>query len=272
MHPERRVRLDSVDVYQIEGHPLSTKIYGKPKPSPDLLRSIEQVGLLQPIIINTTDEGGSFTILAGNNRAEAWRILHEQKGRTKWIPCRIFHLSTLEAEKYIIDSNLQRVKTPEQIAREFKELKRIEAGLAEERMLRGGPSNLTEGKGEAAELAARKLGKSKNTAKKLEAILDASDNGNPEAQEALTQLNAGNLSIDKAHRTVYKREAKDPAKLMEENSIAQDLTNKLIKRGLTGEVTRSKKEGKFHLMIRDLSPQDLDRILESIGDCVFEKV
>jgi hypothetical protein len=52
MHPERRVTLESVGFDQIAPHPLSLKVYGKPEPTAELLRSIEEIGLLQPLIIN----------------------------------------------------------------------------------------------------------------------------------------------------------------------------------------------------------------------------
>ena len=124
MHPERRQRLDAVPCDHLAAHPLSAKIYGKPKPSKELLDSIAEHGLLQPIIVNQYQDRQH--VLAGNTRAAAWRMLWKQKRiKTKWIPCRIVHLLPLEAERLIIESNRQRVKTAGQKARETHELVRI---------------------------------------------------------------------------------------------------------------------------------------------------
>ena len=93
MHPERRTVIDSIPVDNLPPHPLSVKIYGKPKPSEELLASIAEVGLLQPLIANNYGDG-SYELLVGNTRAEAWRILLKQgKIKTKWIPCRFVRLS-----------------------------------------------------------------------------------------------------------------------------------------------------------------------------------
>src|SRR5487761_1751788 len=125
MHPERRQKLESVKCDNLFAHPLSVKIYGKPKPSKELLDSIVKHGLLQPIIINDYRDG-SYEILAGNTRAAAWRMLWEQKRiKSAWIPCRIMHLSPLEGERLIIESNRQRVKTKGMLTRETAALVRI---------------------------------------------------------------------------------------------------------------------------------------------------
>src|SRR5947208_9853441 len=85
MHPERRIKLDSIRVDNLPPHPLSVKMYGKPKPSEELLTSIATVGLLQPLVVNVYDDG-SYALVSGSTRAEAWRILLEQgRVKTKWM-------------------------------------------------------------------------------------------------------------------------------------------------------------------------------------------
>lgn len=79
---------------------------------------------------------------------------------------RLFRGTPAEEERLIIEANRQRVKTPEQKAREFKELKRIEKALAKERRESGNnqhgvPVKLPEGsKGDARDKAAKQIGMS----------------------------------------------------------------------------------------------------------------
>ena len=207
------------------------KIYGEPKPTKELTDSIAKHGLLQPIIVNAYPDG-SYEILAGNTRAAVWRMLWEQ-GRIKssWVPCRILHLSPLEAERLIIESNRQRVKTKGQQARETRELVRIEAALAKERMTlgvknasRGGnlirrsevrPGNdgyawlahningeLHGNLGKATEIVAKQTKQSNRTVEKQVAIVKAAEAGDPLAQIALDQLDHNKISLGAAYRTI----------------------------------------------------------------------
>jgi ParB-like chromosome segregation protein Spo0J len=265
MHPERRITLDSIRVDVLPPHPLSVKIYGKPKPTEELLRSIEEVGLLQPLIVNNYEDG-SFQLLVGNTRAEAWRVLLKQKKiTTNWIPCRFVKLSPLEAEKLVIESNRQRVKTREMEGREFIELERIEEALAKERQRilnnKETASGQTAGsarKGEAAALAAATLGMGANTAKKLKAVVEAADKGDTKAQIALSAVNAGNLSVSGAYQTVAK--PKHPEKISAGVSEARELA-KLFK---NGEVTRSKRDGLFHVTIRDVTSEQVRKLAKVV--------
>jgi len=260
MHPERRTVLDSIRVDVLPSHPLSVKIYGKPKPTEELLKSIADVGLLQPLVVNDFGDG-SFQLLVGNTRAEAWRILLKQKKiSTVWIPCRFVKLSPLEAERLVIESNRQRIKTPEMKAREFKELKRIEEALAKERMLAGTkPDPMAKRpQGQSAALAAAAIGMGTNTAKKIEAVVDAADSGDKKAQTALKAVNAGDLSIAGAYKAVAK--PKHPEKINAGVLEARELT-RLFK---NGEVTRSKRDGLFHVTVRDVTPEQVRKLAKAI--------
>ena len=79
------------------------------------------------------------------------------------------------------------MKTLEQKAREFRELKRIEAALAKERMLAGRKIDPGKNfsKGRAEDNAAAAVGMSRPTARKLEAIVQKADGGDSEARAAL---------------------------------------------------------------------------------------
>lgn len=205
---------------------------------------------------------GSYELLVGNTRAEAWRMLLKQKKiSTVWIPCRFVKLSSLDAEKLVIESNRQRIKTLEQKAREFKELKRIEEALAKERMLAGvKPDPVAKRpQGQSGALAAAAVGLGTNTAKKLEAVVDAADKGDTKAQKALKEVNAGNLSVSGAYQAVAK--PKHPEKIQAGVLEARKLT-RLFK---NGEVTRSKREGLFHVVIRDVMPEQVQKLAKAIA-------
>jgi hypothetical protein len=261
MHPERRTTLDSIRCDNLPPHPLSVKIYGKPKPTAELLQSIKEVGLLQPLIVNDYGDG-SYELLVGNTRAEAWRVLLKQKKiTTVWIPCRFVNLPPLDAEKLIIESNRQRLKTPEQKTREFKELKRIESALAKERQRKGGkkkvPAHGPEA-GESAAKAAAAVGMGANTAKKMEAVVDAADKGNVKAQKALKKVNAGSLSVSGAYQVVAK--PKHPEKINVGVIDARELTKLFT----NGEVTRSKTGGLFHLTIRNITSGQVRQLAQVV--------
>ncbi len=268
MHPERRTVTYSIPVDNLSPHPLSVKIYGKPKPSEELLASIAEVGLLQHLIVNDYGDGSS-ELLSGSTRAEAWRILLEQgRVKTKWIPCRFVRLSPVEAERIVIESNRQRTKTAEMKAREFKELKRIETELAKERVIaaqnnktgkakaaKAAKEKLPEQvKGQARDKAAAAVGMSGRTAEKLEAVVDAADKGDTKAQEALAAVNLGDLSVSRAYKTVVA--PKNPEKIDAGKAAAKELS-KLFK---NGEVTRSKRDGLFHVVIRDLDAEQVKKL------------
>ena len=199
MHPERRVTLDSIRYGDVLSHPLSEKVYGKPKPTAALLSSIEKVGILQALVVNETSEG-KFELLVGNTRREAWRLLYEQKRvKTQWIPCKFVQLSPIEAEQMVLESNLQRVKTKEQEAREYREKLRIEKMFAKYRQsLR---VNLPQdSKGKARDIAAKGLSMSGSTAERLLTVVEAADHGDKAARAALKAVNAGG-SVDAAYKS-----------------------------------------------------------------------
>ena len=246
MHPERRVPLDSVRFDKLTAHPLSTKVYGDPVVTPELLKSIEDQGLLQPLLVRDNGNGASFTILGGRTRVAAWETLHEQnKIKSIWIPAKIFTVSDLEAEKLVLESNFQREKTAEQKIREYKELKRIEAALAKECQRGKAPA-----RGDARDLAAKRMGMGSQKFERGEKIVDAADAGDPLAQDVLARVNAKTMSINKAHQVI---QAKDPQRIAEGRNVARELSQLFD----NGEVVRSKENGYFHLTLRNLTQDQI---------------
>lgn len=255
MHPERRITLDSIRVDVLPPHPLSTKIYGKPKPTPELLKSITDVGLLQPLIVNDFGDG-SFQLLVGNTRAEAWRILLKQKKvSTVWVPCRFVKLSHLEAEKLVIDSNRQRVKTKGQKVREAAELFRIHEALAKQRQAAG--KALIGPKGKATKTTAAQLGMSHDTVEKSVELVTQADSGSAKAKTALAQLDHNKTSVAAAYRSVApKNSAMINVGVQEARELAKLFKN--------AEVMRSRREGLFHVTIRDMTPEQVRKLAKTI--------
>jgi hypothetical protein len=267
----RRVRFDGwlPSVKELRPHPLNEKVYGSPKPDRKLIESIEKVGILQPIVIDRDKR-----ILAGHRRWEACTAIAQGRPDKDFrIPATIFGGSDFQAEQLIIESNRQRVKTPEQKAREFRELKRIEAALAKERMLAGKKvnpkENLPEGsKGQARDQAAEAVGMSGRTAEKLSAIVEKADGGDPEARAALDAVNEDRMSVDAAYRKVAAPEpARDAASIKKDERMARDFNWQCKAHALDAEVFRDEREGRFRLTMKDLTRIQVSRLLEFLESC-----
>jgi ParB family transcriptional regulator, chromosome partitioning protein len=82
----------------------------------ELLLSIAQKGLVQPIVVRPIEENDLFEVVAGNRRLRACKIL-----RVKKIPCYIMNLDDKEAFEMSLVENLQRkTLNPLEEAKAFK--------------------------------------------------------------------------------------------------------------------------------------------------------
>jgi hypothetical protein len=145
------------EIKEFRPHPLNEQVYGVEKPDDELIASIEKLGVLQPIIVDSLGR-----ILSGNRRWTACKILakrHPTKGFNH-IPATVFSGTELEAQRILIEANKQRIKTREQRCREYQELKRIYVALAKERQLAGKKIHLSDTchKGRASDHAAKAVG------------------------------------------------------------------------------------------------------------------
>lgn len=203
-------------------HPLNLKLYGSGTPDAKLIASIEADGILEPLLVAMLSfDGGEHYdtyIISGHRRwLAAQHIAKKHHITNPQIPIRSLGLSVaedlshLDYERRVIESNRQRVKTAEQKAREFKELKRIEAALAKERKLAGlkkgekapvGTESASTGK--AATKAAQAVGLGRDTAAKLEKLVDAADAGDAKAKEALADIDSKKgRGVDSAFKNVF---------------------------------------------------------------------
>lgn len=232
---------------RLRSHPLNDKIYGASTPDKDLLKSVEDNGIFNPIIINKNKE-----ILSGTRR---W--LAAKKAGFKKVPV-ITLLSEgatgLLGEQFLIESNRARTKTEGQKVREVAELIRIEKELAKERQktlnnkeTASGETALSE-KGQAADKVAEKTGWGRKKVEQAAAVAGS--------KKALAAVDAG-----KSVHQAYKELKKTPEKISEGALVAKQLT-KLFK---NGEVSRSKKDGMFHLLLRDLTEKDVREMAKQVG-------
>lgn len=108
-------------IASLKAHPRQLEIYGDEPVDSELLKSIKENGILQPLII--TPDG---VILSGFRRCRA-----ASKAGLKVVPVDVREgLDETEQLATLIESNRQRVKEPRQIAREAKALIEIEEARA----------------------------------------------------------------------------------------------------------------------------------------------
>lgn len=93
----------------------------------DLQESIQANGVLEPLLV--LRDGDGYRLISGHNRLRAVRHLHLYGPDTqRWatVPCRILPpMDELREQTAIIESNRQRVKTPQVLQQEAKELTRL---------------------------------------------------------------------------------------------------------------------------------------------------
>lgn len=182
-------------------HPLNVKLYGsRSRETEELVElrgSISTLGILEPIVFSRYELGGETAnwILSGHRRWQAAKDC-----RLEEVPVRAVHVDGLEAERFLIEANRQRIKTKEHLTREYSALKRIESELAKERQ-KMGKANLPDPKtaGQARDKAAEAVGLKPKTADKIEKIVKKADAGDAAARKALDDVNAGKKSVDRAH-------------------------------------------------------------------------
>lgn len=169
--------VDLKDVHKLKVHSLNQKIYGDSEPDEDLLRSIQEHGIINPLVIDVDKR-----ILSGTRR---W--LAAKKLGHKTVPCFTLRYdpnhkwgtkytnsdeSQLIGELLLVESNRQRIKTEAQKDAEAATLLRIEKELAAIRQRAGVRQNLAEG-GKAVEKVAAITGESPETIRKRVEIHEA---------------------------------------------------------------------------------------------------
>ena len=295
-------------VDQLRPHPFNTKVYGPPKPDADLLKSVAILGVLEPLVVMETATADQFVIISGHRRWAAEKTEFERRKpllKTNshalgdpmrpqtmrgMVPVRVeplvvvrsidgtqrkdtWHLCRedgLVAERLIIESNRQRVKTKGQVARETAELVRIEKALAAERMKAGKkadprPSQTRGSKGKASEVVAKKTGQSKNTVEKQTHIVEQAEAGNPKATAALDKLDRNETSVAEAYREIQPDKPRKTPEQIEQRAAqektAQRLQAECRESGLTVEVAASKTPDRFHVAYHNVTKDEIQEVV-----------
>jgi len=186
----------NIEISKLKLHPLNIELYGDDQ-GVDLVDSIKNKGILTPLIITKKN-----VIISGSRRYHAAKLVGLES-----VPAIKSKLTDeLDIEEAIIIANQNRVKTNEQIAREFKKLKAIEKERAKLRQATstGGKKphlvqNSAQGEGKSREIAAAKVGVSHDTATKAEKVVDTIDDLKEsgqyeEAEELRETLNKESVS------------------------------------------------------------------------------
>jgi hypothetical protein len=264
----KRIQSDEGELYSVpldhrlcnlRPHPLSIKLYGNAEPDAALIDSIRQVGIQNPIIVNEDGE-----ILSGNRRYKAYRLLHEEDPRkfSGHLTVRLDGgVSALGDERAVIYNNIQRVKTKGQVAREAAALLRIEKALAAERASAGKKPRVSLHKGRATKIVGEKLGLSERTAEKAAAVADAAENGNVNAIDALAKLDRNEGSISAAFQKIAKP-PKDTDAIAANDAAAKSFNGMFKDAGIDGQVSRAKDAGRFHVVLRNLTTEQVEEICE----------
>jgi phage N-6-adenine-methyltransferase len=187
---------------ELKPHPLNTDIYGEESPDQDLVSSIRNKGILEPLVIRADG-----TILSGHRRWMATKELALSK-----VPCRVIYFSDpLDEEEALIEFNRQREKTFTQKMRESDYLMKIERERAKERQIRKPesvvPTLAQQNIGEKARnIVAKKVGMSHGTFDKARTIWEKAKDGDEQAKNLLTEIDSGEKAIHTAFKEIKGEE------------------------------------------------------------------
>lgn len=195
----------SIKPADLLNNPANAEIYGT-QPDDDLVESVREYGILEPIVADRE----SLTIISGHRRRQAAIIVGLES-----VPVRLKDMpDSAKQGIMLIESNRQRVKTKEQILREYQYLESCLSLVAKQAQSEAGgaqPGGNKKGprKKPAKDLAAADVGLSRNTAEKgskvVQAIDEAEASGDEEkAKELREELEKGSVSA--AHRKATEPE------------------------------------------------------------------
>ena len=235
----------------LKNHPVNAEIYGEPIVDDDMLASVKDFGILEPI--RATKDS---VVLSGHRR-----LLHAIKAKLKPVPVLVARTVLSDAEQVveIVESNRQREKTREQLAREFGKLAEAKKALYDKKMRAGKKPDPREKFPEgsrAKDDAAKEVGMSRPTAEKalevtgkIDEALAAGDT--KKAVEIRNRLNtepvarvhrevvaplpipereAGDDEADPAHDAAPAEDGGKPNKKLDfDDKIIESLFGKLIK-------------------------------------------
>jgi protein gp37/ParB-like chromosome segregation protein Spo0J len=187
--------MDVAATDSLRPHPRNQVIYGDSADA-ELVASVRDLGMLVPLLV--TDQG---VIIAGHRRWQAAR-------KVGLLEVPVVYFSSAEEHdilEAVVESNRQRVKTQEQVTREFDLLKEIEAERARRRQAelnRPLQQNFAEA-GQARDKAAAMLGRSGFTMEKSSAVvrvIDELDAKGERDHAADLRATLNGKSVDRAYQ------------------------------------------------------------------------
>lgn len=207
----------------LKPHPLNAQIYGH-EIDPELVESIKENGILQPLLIDAWDR-----IISGHRRYQA-----ALKAGLETVPVTVLALKE-EAQVIttLIEANRQRAKTNEQLAREAACLFQVESDKADLRRANGNsktndPAKSPEDVGDAREIVATKLGIGAKKVQQAVTVIGAIDDLRKQGKTTEADLILGVLnrhSLNRAHNCL----AKDGLGKTGKGALADDQSAILIK-------------------------------------------
>ena len=174
-----------VNVSKLKHHPLNTEIYLLSSVQ-DLIISIEEVGLLQPLVVNK-----KYEVLSGNRRLEAIRSLSWKK-----VNVELINPEQDEESNLIVHYNKQRVKSCRELLNEvFILLPGFEVGRGKRTDLTSVPQNTS---GKARDKIADTIGISSSQIGKL-LFIQKTD------PHYIKLIDDGHLTVSQAYLTVQRQ-------------------------------------------------------------------
>jgi ParB-like chromosome segregation protein Spo0J len=199
---------------KIIDHPINASIY-RDNFDDELVESIKANGVLSPIVV-CKHPGGSYVCLSGHRRRQAAKLA----GLTE-VPCLLYRedLPDWQQVLIIVESNRQRAKTVEMLARETEALEKAKTQQAAARKKAGKKgvedlgANLPEGRRALTEAAKETGLGSRHTAEKAIEVVAKIDEleaagQTEEAEELRETLNE--KSVSAAHRKATSEEEPEP--------------------------------------------------------------
>lgn len=202
MEQERKIEYQTLQ--SLSMHPLNAILYSENccEDDEELKESIKEKGIITPLLVTKVG-----VIISGHRRYNAAKALD-----FKEVPIIVSEVEdNLEIEELLIFANRQRVKTPEQIAREYIKLKEIEAKKAKKRQEQAGRTHKKElvpnsaQAGKAREKAAKAVGIKRDKAEKAAKVVAKIDElkfiNQEEAEQLRDTLNK--KSVHAAYRKIF---------------------------------------------------------------------
>ena len=212
MEPSESTFIDWVDPAALRRHPKNQEIYGD-DPVDDLVVSINDYGILEPLFVTTTDH----TVISGDRCRRAALMLGLPVVPVVWAT----YPDDLAEHRAIVEHNRHRKKNGQQLAQEGRLLEKIYAEEARQKQLAQGERGKEGGRGNKKTLQeilpegfrpqtrdrvamAIGLGSGRQW-DKLSYVAERADSGDQEARRLLSLIPVA-VSIDSAYKQVRSQE------------------------------------------------------------------